>query len=312
MLKGKDAFGREGHLAIVRAPRSLPRIIQLPEDVSGGQHDFVFLSAVLSAFVDELFPGMQVKGAYQFRVTRNSELIVDEEEVENLALRAARRTGRPRLPARGAAGDRRAVPEADRAHAAARTSSCRRTRSTASTARSTSTASIQVYDLVQRPDLKFPPFQPRALRRHRRAMFDTVARARRAAAPSRSIRSRRCSSCSRQAAEDPNVLAIKQTLYRTGKDSPIVEHLVAGRAQRQGRHRGGRAARALRRGSQPRPRRPPAGSRRAGRVRRGRLQDPRQDAADRAPRGPQAAPLRAPGHRQLPHAAPRAPTPTSA
>ena len=86
VLKGKDAFGRAGHLAIVRAPRSLPRIIQLPHKVSGGEHDFVFLSAVLSAFVDELFPGMEVKGAYQFRVTRNSELIVDDEEVENLAL----------------------------------------------------------------------------------------------------------------------------------------------------------------------------------------------------------------------------------
>src|SRR5688500_12366985 len=83
-LEGRDAFGRAGHLAIVRAPRSLPRIIQLPEEVSGGPHDFVFLSAVLAAYVDELFPGMQVQGAYQFRVTRNSELTLDEE-VENLA-----------------------------------------------------------------------------------------------------------------------------------------------------------------------------------------------------------------------------------
>ncbi|HEV8693352.1 MAG TPA: RNA degradosome polyphosphate kinase, partial [Lysobacter sp.] len=86
VLKGRDAFGRAGHLAIVRAPRSLPRIIQMPEEVSGGPHDFVFLSAVLSSFVDELFPGMQVQGAYQFRVTRNSELLVDEEEVDNIAL----------------------------------------------------------------------------------------------------------------------------------------------------------------------------------------------------------------------------------
>jgi len=86
VLKGKDAFGRSGHLAIVRAPRSLPRIIQLPEKASGGEYDFVFLSSVLSVFVDELFPGMEVQGAYQFRVTRNSELIVDEDEVENLAL----------------------------------------------------------------------------------------------------------------------------------------------------------------------------------------------------------------------------------
>ena len=80
VLKGKDAFGRAGHLAIVRAPRSLPRIIQIPPEVSGAPTEFVFLSAVLSAFVDELFPGMEVKGAYQFRVTRNSELIVDEED----------------------------------------------------------------------------------------------------------------------------------------------------------------------------------------------------------------------------------------
>src|SRR5690554_969052 len=86
VLKGKDAFGRIGHLAIVRAPRSLPRIIQLPPKVSGGEDDFVFLSAVLSEFVHELFPGMAVKGAYQFRVTRNSELVMDEDEVENLAL----------------------------------------------------------------------------------------------------------------------------------------------------------------------------------------------------------------------------------
>ena len=85
VLKGKDAFGRAGHLAIVRAPRSLPRIIHLPQRVSGGEHDFVLLSSVLSAFADEMFPGMDVKGAYQFRVTRNSELVVDEAEVENLA-----------------------------------------------------------------------------------------------------------------------------------------------------------------------------------------------------------------------------------
>jgi polyphosphate kinase len=85
VLKGTDAFGRAGHLAIVRAPRSLPRIIQLPEKL-GGSQNFVFLSSVLSTFVDELFPGMEVQGAYQFRVTRNSELVVDEEEVENLAL----------------------------------------------------------------------------------------------------------------------------------------------------------------------------------------------------------------------------------
>ena len=85
-LEGKDAFGREGNMALVRAPRSLPRIIRLPDEVSEKPYDFVFLSSILHQFVDELFPGMRVTGAYQFRVTRNSELIVDEDDVQNLAL----------------------------------------------------------------------------------------------------------------------------------------------------------------------------------------------------------------------------------
>ena len=62
VLKGTDAFGRAGHLALVRAPRSLPRIIQLPKSL-GGTQNFVLLSAVLSTFVNELFPGMDVRGA---------------------------------------------------------------------------------------------------------------------------------------------------------------------------------------------------------------------------------------------------------
>jgi polyphosphate kinase len=72
----------------VRAPRSLPRIIRLPKTRTGEATSSRLRvpARVLSAFVDELFPGMEVKGAYQFRVTRNSELIVDEDEVENLAL----------------------------------------------------------------------------------------------------------------------------------------------------------------------------------------------------------------------------------
>ena len=63
----------------------LDRHIEHAYYIGPGKHDFVFLSAVLTAFVDDLFPGMKVKGAYQFRVTRNSELFVDEEELENLA-----------------------------------------------------------------------------------------------------------------------------------------------------------------------------------------------------------------------------------
>jgi len=70
-LRGTDAFGREGDMALVRAPRSLPRIVRLPAEVSSKPYEFVFLSSILLEFVDELFPGMRVKGAYTFRVTRN-------------------------------------------------------------------------------------------------------------------------------------------------------------------------------------------------------------------------------------------------
>ncbi len=223
VLKGKDAFGRAGHLAIVRAPRSLPRIIQIPEHVSGGPHDFVFLSSVLSAFVDELFPGMEVKGAYQFRVTRNSELIVDEEEVENLALAL-----RDELIGRGYLRAMRLEIAEQCPKPIVRTllenfdlpeNAVYRINGPVNLNRV-----IQVYDLAQRQDLKFPPFQPRVLAGSD-AMFDRIAEGDvllhhpfESFTPVLEL--------IKQAAEDPNVLAIKQTLYRTGKDSAIVEQLV--------------------------------------------------------------------------------------
>jgi len=84
-LDGKDAFGRRRHRAIVQAPRSLPRIIRLPDEFAdSGCNNYVFLSSVIHAHVADLFPGMNVEGCYQFRVTRNSNLYVDDEEVEDL------------------------------------------------------------------------------------------------------------------------------------------------------------------------------------------------------------------------------------
>ena len=223
VLSGKDAFGRAGHLAIVRAPRSLPRIIQLPPKVSGGEDDFVFLSSILSAFVDELFPGMEVKGAYQFRVTRNSELIVDEEEVENLALAL-----RDELIGRGYLRAMRLEIAGNCPKPIVRTllqnfelpdNAVYRIDGPVNLSRV-----VQVYDLVQRPELKYPAFQPRSLR-NSEAIFDRINDGDillhhpfDAFAPVLEL--------IRQAAEDPNVLAIKQTLYRTGRESQIVEHLV--------------------------------------------------------------------------------------
>ena len=81
-LSGKDAYGRDSELAIVQAPRSLPRIVALPE--SGSRRRFVALSTIVEAFVQHLFEGVQVLGCYQFRLTRNSDLFVDDEEVDDL------------------------------------------------------------------------------------------------------------------------------------------------------------------------------------------------------------------------------------
>lgn len=84
-LHGKDAFGRRRHRGMVQAPRSLPRIIRLPEHLSSpGCHHYVFLSSIIRVHVQELFPGLSVDGCYQFRVTRNSNLYVDDEEISDL------------------------------------------------------------------------------------------------------------------------------------------------------------------------------------------------------------------------------------
>ena len=225
LLQGRDAFGREGHMAIVRAPRSLPRIIRLPDADAEGDacHDFVFLSSVLSAFVHELFPGMQVNGAYQFRVTRNSELIVDEDDVDNLALALRDELlGRGYLRAVRLEIDERCPPDVV-GHLLANfelpPNAVYKINGPVNLSRV-----IQVYDLVHRPDLKFRAFQPRLLR-DVDAMFEQIRQGDvllhhpfDAFAPVLEL--------IRQAAEDPNVLAIKQTLYRAGTDSPIVEHLI--------------------------------------------------------------------------------------
>ena len=76
---------RPAGLAVVQAPRSLPRLIRIdPEVADTGPEDFVFLSSIIHEFVGELFPGMDVLGCHQFRVTRNSDLFVDDEEVDDL------------------------------------------------------------------------------------------------------------------------------------------------------------------------------------------------------------------------------------
>ncbi|MFT4248378.1 MAG: polyphosphate kinase 1 [Pseudomonas sp.] len=224
VLEGTDAFGRAGHLAIVRAPRSLPRIIQLPDALAaeGGQN-FVFLSSVLSAFVEEMFPGMDVKGAYQFRVTRNSELVVDEEEVENLALalrdELVDRGYRPAVRLEIAEDCPKPIVRTLLQNFALPDNAVYRIGGPVNLSRVN-----QVYDLVQRPELKYPPFNPHTLR-DSEGIFEIVAKADVLLHhPFDAFTA--VTDLIRQAAIDPNVLAIKQTLYRTGKDSAILDALV--------------------------------------------------------------------------------------
>ncbi|WP_018861664.1 MULTISPECIES: polyphosphate kinase 1 [unclassified Thioalkalivibrio] len=225
-LKGKDAFGRESGRAVVQAPRSLPRLVKLPREVASGDSDFVLLSSILHAHVGELFKGMKVTGCYQFRLTRNSDLFVQEEEIDDLlnALEGE-------LPSRNyGAGVRLEVAdncpdeaaqfllqefhlEADDLYQVTGLVNLNRM--------------MAVYDLVDRPDLKFPPFIP-ALPRTEASGESIFASIREQDLllhhPYQSFMP--VVDFLRQAASDPRVLAIKQTLYRTGTQSPLVETLI--------------------------------------------------------------------------------------
>ncbi len=135
-LDGRDAFGRPCHRAIVQAPRSLPRLIPLPTSLEGtGKADFVFLSSVIHAFVDQLFAGMEINGCYQFRVTRNSDLFIDDEDVDDSDARARGRAVREPLRRGRAARDGARLLRRARRRTCSSTSSCRRRTSTRSRAR---------------------------------------------------------------------------------------------------------------------------------------------------------------------------------
>ena len=225
-LEGRDAFGRDSAIAIVQAPRALPRIIQIPTELTGDRLEFVFLSSIIHAHVDDLFPGMRVTGCYQFRVTRNSDLFVEDEEVEDLLRALEGELHQRRF------GDAVRLEVADECPA-------QMTRllqhefglADEDIYRCKGPVNLQrmmaVPEMIDRPDLKFPPFSPSRPRRLPPGadMFDVIRRG-------DLLLHHPFQSFSpvvefiRQAALDPAVLVIKQTLYRTGPDSPIVKTLV--------------------------------------------------------------------------------------
>lgn len=225
-LDGVDAFGRANEVAIVKVPRALPRLIPMPQKIAGKQRLFVSISSIVRAHLAELFPGREVTEFSQFRVTRNSDLAVDEEDVINL--RMALRQGL----------HHRHYGQAVRLEVSASCSAVLanvllqqhglpqqalfRVKGPVNLVRQ-----MQLIDLVDDPALLFSPWKPawpRQLVAGRSVMeqmrkgdvlihqpfedFDAVLE------------------LLREAVNDPQVLAIKQTIYRTGSDSEIMRLLA--------------------------------------------------------------------------------------
>ena len=232
-LEGRDAFGRAGGAAIVQAPRALPRVIHLPKELTGVDWGFVFLSSILHRHVGELFAGMNILGCYQFRVTRNSDLWVDDEEVKNL-----RTALQGELPQRHF-GDAVRLEVADNCSEVMSEFLLQQFGlSSADLYRAPGIVNLvrlmSVPDRVERPDLKYAPFQPglpKAITK-RPQIFDVMRREDvllhhpfQSFAPVIQMLE--------QAADDPLVIAIKMTVYRTGTDSVLLQHLV--RAAQKGK-----------------------------------------------------------------------------
>jgi polyphosphate kinase len=225
-VEGRDAFGRHSGIAVVQVPRSLPRLLRLPRKVAGGPHSFVMISSIIRAHVGELFPGMEVQGCYEFRVTRNSDLWVDEEEVEDLLAAvkgelSSRKYGvAVRLEVAGDCTD--AVAQFLLGETDLTETDLYRVQGPVNLHRLAT-----IHDLTDRPDLKYRPFSPGLPKRLREGddLFETIRRGDVLLHhPYESFGP--VVEFLRQAARDPHVLAIKQTLYRTGSDSPLVEALL--------------------------------------------------------------------------------------
>lgn len=225
-LSGKDAFERNIDYAVVHAPRTLPRMIHLPSELCGDGHYFVYLSSIIKTHVNSLFPGMEISGCYSFRLTRNSDLFLREEEIDDLAKAVqreifSRHYGHVvRLEIENKCPEQIVDFLLQKYHLRYEdTYFC------------DGPVNIQRYmnaiNSIDRPDLNYPTFSAQypkfphgernlfnliddqdILLHHPYQSFDLVI------------------DFLRQAANDPNVLAINQTLYRTRSESLMVDALV--------------------------------------------------------------------------------------
>ncbi len=233
-LTGKDAFGRNSGRTILQAPRSLPRIVQLPtEETNSGPHDFVFLSSIIHAFVDQLFDGMIIKGCFQFRVTRNSDFFVDDDAIDDL-LNAVQ----GELAMRNYGDEVRLEIDSNCPEETVEFLLARFNLSHDRLFLVNGPVNLnrlqEIIGMVERPELKFPslkPSRPSQLSRNK-DFFESIKKQDILLHhPYESFNP--VIEFLRQAAADPDVLAIKQTLYRTGANSPIVGALI--KAARDGK-----------------------------------------------------------------------------
>ncbi|MFJ1301915.1 polyphosphate kinase 1 [Pseudomonadota bacterium AL_CKDN230030165-1A_HGKHYDSX7] len=230
-LSGADAFGRQASIAVVQAPRALPRLIKMPPEISGHPDGYILLTSLLRAFVGELFPGLEMLGCYQWRVTRNSDLFVDEEEVTNL-----RHALQGELSQRnfGAAVrleiDKLTPPDLEaylQREFSLKPEDTYRVSGPVNLSRL-----MQICNTNTRPDLLFPSYHAPVP-----APFDEVSdkpaelfaavaeRDQLLHHPYQSFQP--VISFLTAAARDPDVMAIKQTIYRTGEDSELMQILLA-------------------------------------------------------------------------------------
>jgi polyphosphate kinase len=224
-LSGKDAFGRSNEIAIVKVPRVLPRLIPLPAKVCDGSTAFVMLSSVIRAHLAELFPGREVGQFSQFRVTRNSELAVDEDEIANLrmALRQGlqhRHYGQAvRLEVSANCSPR--LVEFLRKEFQLPEPSVFRVNGPVNLVRL-----MQLIDLIDAPELLFPPYKasfPAQVPQHGSIFARLKAGDVMIHQPFETFDG--VLAFLREAVMDPNVLAIKQTIYRAGSDPTMMDLL---------------------------------------------------------------------------------------
>jgi polyphosphate kinase len=232
-LSGKDAFGRGTAIAIVKAPRVLPRVIELPENLTKGEGQaFCLLSSVIHSHMEEMFTGRDVLGYSQFRVTRDSDLWVDEGEVKNLrqALKGELQ-GRQYGTAVRLEVAKNCPPELsqfllDQFNLAP-------SRLYAVDGPVNLVRLTEMIGQVRQPALRFPPFIPGMP--HKSASLDIFEQINRHDIllhhPFQSFQTVIDFIC--VAASDPQVVAIKQTIYRTGMDSDLMDALVT--AARKGK-----------------------------------------------------------------------------